>query len=89
MKNMTKKLISWMLAVVLVVSCVPVPAWAAAGEHLDKSYVTEINDGYISVSVSNQNGGFLIDTLLGNQLKGSDDGKNLLFPSEGYDTSFN
>lgn len=88
MKNMTKKLISWMLAVVLVVSCVPVPAWAAAGEHLDKSYVTEINDGYISVSVSNQNGGFLIDTLLGNQLKGSDDGKNLLFPSEGYDTSF-
>lgn len=88
MKNITKRIISWMLAVVLVVSCVPVTAWAAAGEHLDKTYVTEINDGYVSVSVSNQNGGFLIDTLLGNQLKDSDDGKNLLFPSEGYDTSF-
>ena len=88
MNKIFKKLISWMLAVVLVVSCVPVPAWAAAGEHLDKTYVTEINDGYVSISVSNQNGGFLIDTLLGNQLKDSDDNKNLLFPSEGYDTSF-
>ena len=88
MNHIVKKLISWMLAAVLVVSCVPVPAWAAAGEHLDKSYVTEINDGYVSVSVSDQNGGFLIDTLLGNQLKGSDDNKNLLFPTEGYDTSF-
>ncbi len=88
MNKIMKRLISWMLAVVLVVSCFPVTAWAAAGENLDKSYVTEINDGYVSVSVSNQNGGFLIDTLLGNQLKDSDDGKNLLFASEGYDTSF-
>lgn len=88
MKNLMKKLISLVLAVVLVISCVPTTAWAAAAESVDKSHVTEIHDGYISVSVSNQNGGFLIDTLLGNQLKGSDDNKNLLFPSEGYDTSF-
>ena len=88
MKNFMTRTISLLLAVILVVSGIPVTALAKTIDTLNNSYVTEINDGYVSVSVSNQNGGFLIDTLLGNQLKGSDDNKNLLFPSEGYDTSF-
>ena len=88
MKKFMTKTISLLLAVIMVLSWVPVTAFASAPGDSNRGDVTEINDGYISISVSNQNGGFLIDTLLGNQLKGSDDNKDLLFPSEGYDTSF-
>ena len=87
MNTILKKLISGVLAVVMMFTCLPVAALAATTSTEDDKSV-EINDGYISVSVSKENGGFLVDTLLGNQLKASDDSKNLLFPSEGYDTSF-
>lgn len=87
MNTILKKLISGVLAVIMMFTCLPVAAIAATTSTEDDNSV-EINDGYISVSVSKENGGFLVDTLLGNQLKESDDSKNLLFPSEGYDTSF-
>ena len=87
MNTILKKWISGVLAVVMMFTCLPVAALAATTSTEDDKSV-EINDGYISVSVSKENGGFLVDTLLGNQLKASDDSKNLLFPSEGYDTSF-
>ena len=87
MNTLIKKLISGVLAVVMMFTCLPVAALAATTSTENEKSV-ELEDGYMSVSVSKQNGGFLVDTLLGNQLKASDDGKNLLFPSEGYDTSF-
>ena len=87
MNTVLRKLISGILAVVMVFTCLPVAAFAATTSSEDDDSV-EIDDGYLSVSVSKQNGGFLVDTLLGNQLKESDDGKHLLFPSDGYDTSF-
>lgn len=88
MNKILKKLISGLLAVIMIVGLLPAQALAAAVDSLKDGYVTELDDGYISISVSEQNGGFLIDTILGNQLKQSDDNKNLLFPSEGYDSSF-
>ena len=88
MNKILKKLISGLLAVIMIVGLLPAQALAAAADGSEKGYVTELDDGYISISVSKQNGGFLIDTLLGNQLKDGDDNKNLLFPSEGYDSSF-
>ena len=88
MNKILKKLISGLLAVIMIVGLLPAQALAAAVGSSEKGYVTELDDGYISISVSEQNGGFLIDTLLGNQLKDGDDNKNLLFPSEGYDSSF-
>lgn len=87
MNTILKKLISGVLAVVMMFTCFPVAAFAATTTTEDSDSV-EMDDGYISVSVSKENGGFLVDTLLGNQLKSSDDSKNLLFPSAGYDTSF-
>ena len=87
MNTILKKLISGVLAVVMMFTCFPVAAIAATATTESDNSV-ELNDGYLSVSVSKENGGFLVDTLIGNQLKESDDGKNLLYPSEGYDTSF-
>ncbi len=87
MNTLLKKLISGVLAVVMMFTCLPVAAIAATTSTESEKSV-EIDDGYMSLSVSKENGGFLVDTLLGNQLKASDDGKHLLFPSEGYDTSF-
>lgn len=48
----------------------------------------ELNDGYLKVTVSGENGGFLIDTVEGDKLDKADDNKNLLYPSENYDTSY-
>lgn len=87
MRKIIKRIISGVLAGVMLFSCMPLTSLAATVT-TENEKVAEVNDDYISMSVSKDNGGFLIDTLLGNQLKHSDDNKNLLFPSEGYDTSF-
>jgi len=50
--------------------------------------VVQIDNGYIQVSVSKENGGFHVNTVEGNLLKKSDNNKNLLYHSEAYDTSF-
>lgn len=49
--------------------------------------VTIAND-YITVNVSEKNGGFSINTVKGDKLKKSDDNKALLYHRDEYDTSF-
>ncbi len=80
-----KRLLAVMLAVVLMLGLLP--AQALAAEINDPGYL-EISDGYLSVKVSKKNGGFLIDTVEGNQLKKSDDNKFLLYPDDHFDTSY-
>ena len=60
-----KRLLAVMLAVVLTLGLLP--AQALAAEINDPGYL-EISDGYLSVKVSKKNGGFLIDTVEGNQM---------------------
>jgi hypothetical protein len=63
----------------------PVKAFAA-GEETEDVFSTD--NGYIEAIVSKKNGGFLIKTVEGNQLRKSDNNKNLLYHSGDYDTSF-
>ncbi len=48
----------------------------------------QIDDGYLKVTVSKKNGGFLVDTVMGDKTEKADDNKHLLYPSEDFDTSF-
>ena len=80
-----KRILSVLLAVTMMAGLLPADILAA--EVSDPGYA-EITDGYLSVKVSKKNGGFLIDTVEGNQLKKSDDNKFLLYPDEKFDTSY-
>ena len=80
-----KRILSVLLAVAMMAGLLPADILAA--EVSDPGYA-EITDGYLSVKVSKKNGGFLIDTVEGNQLKKSDDNKFLLYPDEKFDTSY-
>ena len=80
---MTKfqRILAFLLSLALITSILPASALAAEN-------VFTIYDGFIEVSVSGKNGGFLINTVQGNLLKKSDDNKDLLYRSGDYDTSF-
>ncbi len=76
-----KRLISVMLAFVMLLALVPAQVFAA-----DDLYT--MSDGSIKVVVSSKNGGFLIQTEEGDSLIKSDNNKNLLYHRDAYDTSF-
>ena len=80
-----KRLLSLILTSVMILGLVPMEIVAA--DISDPGYV-ELNDGFLSVRVSKENGGFLIDTLEGNKLNKSDNNKFLLYPDEDFDTSY-
>jgi len=50
--------------------------------------VISMSNAYITVDVSEKNGGFAIRTEKGDKLNKSDDNKDLLYHSDEYDTSF-
>ena len=52
---------------------------ASEKEAVDPGYL-ELNDGYLSVKVSKDNGGFLIDTVEGDKLTKADNDKFLVYP---------
>ncbi|MBR5347730.1 MAG: hypothetical protein IK125_00660 [Lachnospiraceae bacterium] len=60
------------------------PAYVSANDE----DVLKLDNGYIEVSVSKKNGGFVVNTVEGNRLKKSDNNKKLLYHSDAYDTSF-
>ena len=71
MKKITRLLAVFMAMMIL---CGAMPLGVIAEEVSQPNYI-ELSDGYLSVKVSTKNGGFLIDTVEGNQLKKSDDNK--------------
>ena len=73
--------------IAMMIFCGTLPLNVFAVEASQPNYI-ELSDGYLSVRVSRENGGFLIDTVEGNQLKKSDDNKNLLYPDSDFDTSY-
>ena len=84
MKRITRLLVVAM-AMALLLGALPLNIFAQDDDRLD--YI-ELNDGYLSVKVSAKNGGFLIDTVEGDQLKKSDDNQFLLYPDDDFDTSY-
>lgn len=87
MKFKFKKILSSILVAVMLVTSITTVAYAAgSGENNPKKL--ELSDEYIKVTVSGENGGFLIDTLEGDKLEKADNNKFLLYPAEEYDTSY-
>ena len=87
MKKIMKRIFAFILCASLLLGGLPVSTQAASTTKESKGYV-ELNDGYLSVKVSEKNGGFLVDTVEGDKLNKSDNNKFLLYPDENYDTSF-
>ncbi len=96
MKKLKTKFLAAFLAVALMFSCLPSntvlatevsPEIGVTNVKETDEYM-ELNDGYLKVTVSKKNGGFLVDTVLGDKTEKADDNKHLLYPSADYDTSF-
>ena len=85
MKNTMKKILAAVLCAAVLLSSLPVSVFA---EELKTPEPYELADDYISVTVSAENGGFLINTVEGNRLEKEDNNQNLLYPSAEYDTSY-
>ena len=80
-----KRCVTALLTLSLLTGIIPstvLTARAAAGT------VYSLNNEYIKVDVSGDNGGFAISTLIGDKVNKADDNKNLLFRRGEYDTSF-
>ncbi len=82
MKNF-RKILAVILTVVITISTIPLAGFAA-----DEDSILEMADEYLGVTLSGENGGFLISTRDGDKLNKADDDKNLLYPAENFDTSF-
>ena len=77
-----KRFLAFLLCFALILPMLPTSVFAADDD------VLKLDNGYIEVSVSKKNGGFLVSTIEGNLLKKSDNNKNLLYHSDAFDTSF-
>lgn len=83
--TLLKRILAFLLSLTMILTLLPVPHTDAFAAQSD---VLKLDNGYIEVSVSKKNGGFLVSTIEGNLLKKSDNNKNLLYHSDEYDTSF-
>ena len=82
-----KRIIACLLSVVMILGFIPIDSMIAiALEQEHEAY--SLDNGYIRVQVSKENGGFVINTVNGDTLKKSDNNKKLLFHTGEYDTSF-
>ncbi len=77
-----KRFISTLLSAIMLISLLPVGAFAAEPD------TYELSDGSVKLVLSSKNGGFVIRTQEGDKLVKSDDNKDLLFHRDDYDTSF-
>ncbi len=82
---MMKRIISAVLLITLIFTIIPMePLWADWSE----PKTVEIKNEYIKVTVSKENGGYVVATLKGDILKKSDDDKALTHRGANMDTSF-
>ncbi len=96
MRTKGTKIISALLAAVMLLSCIPAQSVQSvdmqsaprASQLTETAAYMQLSDGYLKVTVSKKNGGFLIDTEKGDKTQKSDDNKHLLYPSADYDTSY-
>ena len=89
MKGLWKRAFSGALAVAMLATATPgVLAYAAEAQTRGDADNIELSDGYLKLSMSAKNGGFLVDTEEGDQLNKADNNKHLLYPATDYDTSY-
>ncbi|MBP1926529.1 hypothetical protein J2Z76_002398 [Sedimentibacter acidaminivorans] len=85
MKQCFKRAISIVLVLTMLMGYLPLSA-VAEQIHAPDAYI--LNNGFLEVSVSAENGAFNIRTAEGDKLNKDDNNKNLLFPSDNDNTSF-
>ena len=84
MKKLFKRMLAMALVAVTLVTAVPTMLYAdervlANGSEVEAgAEKVKLSDEYMGITVSTDNGGFLIATVSGNKLEKSDDNKNLL-----------
>ena len=83
---MKKRILSALLCLSLLIGLLPATVLTAVAEDAVPAYT--LDNGYIRVSVSKENGGFAVSTVEGDKLKKSDNNKTLLYHNGQYDTSF-
>ncbi len=101
MKNTLKRIITALLAMVLLLASLPVAAIAQGIKQLSDTALSdsrggsddplgyiEISDGYITVKVSTENGGFYLATDEGDVISKTDNDMDLVYADESFDTSF-
>ena len=84
-KNYGKKILSLALSAVLVMGMIPMAGLMANATPTEEM---ALNNGYLQVEVSEENGGFVIRTADGDKINKSDNNKMLLFHDGNDDTSF-
>ncbi len=79
---MMKRIIAFTVSIMIILTLLPAPSFAR-----ETGTVTVENE-YIRVTVSRENGGYTISTKKGDILKKTDDNKALTHRGENFDTSF-
>ncbi len=85
MKRTIKRIISIVLILAITLGLLPISELTAMAA---SEGVISMSNRYITVDVSEKNGGFSFKTDNGDKLNKSDDNKDLLYHSDEYDTSF-
>ena len=96
MKKILVKILTVTIAVLTLAAALPLNMLAdgsgvgitQTGEELGDPGYIEVNDGYVKIQVSEDNGGFYIGLVEGDKLTKADNNKHLLYPDSDYDTSF-
>ncbi len=85
MKHILKRLTAALLTATMLAGVIPLQAMAIEAA---KPETVTLDDGYLQLEVSTENGGFHINTLEGDKLIKSDDNKFLLYPDDYFDSSY-
>jgi hypothetical protein len=79
---MMKRILAFILSMMIVLTVLPAPSLA------QETGTVTVENEYIRVTVSRENGGYTISTKKGDILKKTDDNKALTHRGENFDTSF-
>ncbi len=88
LNKIIKRITAFALSLIVVMSEVPMANFVALADDVSQSTGLSIDNGYIKVELSQDNGGFAINTIDGDKLNKDDNNKELLFHSDIDDTSF-
>lgn len=88
LNKIVKRITAFALSLIVVMSEVPMANFVALADNNSQSTGLSIDNGYIKVELSQDNGGFAINTIDGDKINKDDNNKELLFHSDIDDTSF-
>lgn len=95
MKKIITKIATALLALTITFASLPVSAFAfevnrqsGASENVESLGYFELNDDYVSIKISKNNGGYYMSTVEGDVITKSDNNSDLVYSDELFDTSF-